>query len=104
MTLSQLWSLFWSLPWQVKAAVLLGLVLLGVAVVTVGRGAARAVDRIAQRRERAAARAQREQARDRHMNAVRDAPQEWVDHALRGREIEMAGELDLSADDAEPAR
>lgn len=104
MTLSQLWSLFCSLPWQVEAAVLLGLVLLGVAIVTIGRGAARAVDRITQRRERAAARSKREQARDRHMNAVRDAPQEWVDHALRGREIELAGELDLSADDAEPAR
>ena len=102
MTPAHAWHVLASLPLVVQAwLVLLAAVVLA-GVWSLSRGAGRLAGRIEQRRSPdAAERVHR--GRVRHMRAVVNAPQSYIDQTLLGREIECAGELDLDGDDVEEA-
>jgi hypothetical protein len=98
------WRLFASLPLVVQAWVVLLAAVVFAGVWSLSRGAGRLAGRIEERRTPdAAGRVHRERDHNRHMRAVANAPQSYIDQALRSREIECAGELDLDGDDVEEA-
>jgi len=100
------WHLFASLPLVVQAWLVLLAVVVFAGVWSLSRGAGRLAGRIEERRTPdAAERVHRERERDhnRHMRAVVNAPQSYIDQTLLAREIEFAGELDLDGDDVEEA-
>lgn len=104
MTAARLFSLFVSLPFAAQFALVLALTMVGFGIWATSQAAERAASRAADRRERRRTMSRRDaHQRDRHLRAVRRAPQEWIDHELRGREIQFAGELDLSGGDLEEA-
>lgn len=102
MTAAHVWRLFASLPLVLQAWLTLLALVVCAGVWSLSRGAGRLAGRIEERRgPDAAERAQRD--RDRHMRAVVNAPQSYINQTLLAREIEFAGELDLDGDDVEEA-
>lgn len=105
MTAAHAWHLFASLPLVVQAwLALLALVVLA-GIWTLSRAAGRLAGRFEGRRQRpdAAERGRARRDRERHMRAVANAPQSYINQTLLAREIEFAGELDLDGDDLEEA-
>jgi len=101
---AHVWHLFASLPLVVQAWLVLLAAVVFTGVWSLSRGAGRLAGRIEERRTPdAAERAHRERDHNRHMRAVVNAPQSYIDQALRSREIECAGELGLDGDDVEEA-
>ena len=104
MTPAHAWHLFASLPLVVQAWLVLLALVVFAGVWSLSRGVGRLAGRIEGRRgPDAAERVHRERDHNRHMRAVVNAPQSYIDQTLLAREIECAGELDLGGGDVEEA-